>query len=155
MLQIYDKYNFMIALNALYARFPAMIVINENDGLSKLRANFFRVNSFNWPIILDFFSQIIVDSGYRFHYASTIVLQLFDRLRKALSDSIDWLHCLDWVYRSTIFKNVQFLEFRDIAHHMLSYCIFTLISPIELAMPAPYPKCLLSSLQTPNSKVNQ
>lgn len=108
------------------------------------------MNAFNGSIILDLSSQLIEHCRDRLHDAAAIGLQLFDRLREAFSHSIDGLHSLDRERSSAILEDVQLFKLRDITEHVLSHIESTLISPIEEAMPAPYPKVLSPYLQTPN-----
>lgn len=70
-------------------------------------------------VILDLLSCFVVNGCDWLHDASAVVLEIGKRFLEAFGDSIDGLDCLDWEWSCAVSKDVQFLEFRHGAHHML------------------------------------
>lgn len=78
------------------------------------------MNALDGTIVLDLLSCFVVDSCDWLHDASAVVLEIGKRLLEAFGDSVDWLDCLNWEWSCAVSEYVQFFEFRNWAHHMLS-----------------------------------
>lgn len=135
-----------------------MNYLSEYWWSSKFRSFVLSVSPLDIAIVFDLLLFFIIDSSDWFHDMSAIAFQISDSLRKRFSDFKDRLYCLDRIFCCTVSEDIELLKFWfsfSSTLHMLLNNILTSIYPIELAIPAPYPRILLFYLQTPNSRVNQ
>jgi hypothetical protein len=104
---------------------------------SKLGSQILPFHPFNIAIVLHLLGHLIIHGGNGLHDAPAVALQVLQTLLEALSHAVHRLHRLHRVRRLTVPEDVQFLELRDRAAHVLRGGRGTLIYPMELAMPAP------------------
>lgn len=78
------------------------------------------MDALDGTIVLDLLSCFVINCCNWLHNASAVVLEVRKRLLEAFGYSVDGLDCLDGEWSCAVSKDVQLLEFRDWAHHVLS-----------------------------------
>ena len=100
----------------------------------------------------------LMSNKFFVHYSSNFVsksFKIFDAFWEILGDLVNWLYGLISIGLSAVPFCIHLLEASLPAEHILYHNLNTWIYPIELAIPAPYPRRPSPYWQTPNSMVNQ